>query len=268
MEEQLIRTLANHAAVVLARQDLVKTAAQAEALREADALKDRILSLASHELRTPLASIKAAASGLLQEGAEFDEEERRDALRSISSEIDRLANLVGNMLDLSRLEAGSWKPHKDWCDIREVISTALDRLDEDDATRIAVICDSDITLVRMDYTQIALVLTNLLNNAIKYGQQDGPVEVNCRVQTARSGDRRMLVAVRDHGEGIPPGEFKRIFDRFYRSPRHVASTVHGTGLGLSLCQAIVAAHEGRIWASGARDGSGAVLSFTLPMGTE
>ena len=138
LQERLILTLANHAAVVIARQALAVKAAQTEALREADALKDSLLSLASHELRSPLASIKATLTGLLQPDAVYDEETRRQALASISSQADRLSALVSNMLDLSRIEAGAWKPQKDWCDIEEIVGTALDRLSDEEAARVQV----------------------------------------------------------------------------------------------------------------------------------
>jgi two-component system sensor histidine kinase KdpD len=258
LDERIIRTLANHAAVALARRQLSEQAAQADALREADALKDRILSLASHEMRTPLAAIKAAATGLLQADAEYADADRRDALGSIAKEVDRLANLVANMLDLSRLEAGSWKPQRDWCDVAEVVGTALDRLDESASARVEVRAADGLPLVRADYTQLALALTNLLTNAVKYGPEDGVIVVD----VAKHGDR-IEIAVRDFGEGIQRGDEARVFERFYRSPRHRASTIHGTGLGLSLVQAIVTAHGGDIIARNAEPG--AVFTVSLPV---
>ena len=136
MDERLILTLANHAAVVIARDALADQAAQAQALREADALKDSLLSLVSHELRTPLAAIKASASGLLQPDGVWEDAARQEALAAINQEADRLTGLVSNLLDLSRLEAGAWRPHKDWCDLAEVAGTALDRLSDAEAARV------------------------------------------------------------------------------------------------------------------------------------
>ena len=260
-DQRLIMALANHAAVVIARQALAEEAAQAVALREADALKDALLSLVSHELRTPLAAIKAAASGLMQRGAVWPEAARDAAIRTVDAEADRLTALVSNLLDLSRLEAGAWRPDKDWCDLGEIVATALDRLPEADAARVRVDSPADLPLVRADYVQIALVLTNLLQNAIKYGALGGAICLNLT-----RDEPGVHVAVRDFGDGVTPGDEETIFRRFYRSARHVDSTVHGTGLGLALCREVIQAHGGRIWVSNApaEEPPGAVFSFFLP----
>ncbi len=264
-DQRLILGLANHAAVVIARQALADEAAQAAALREADTLKDALLSLVSHELRTPLAAIKAAASGLRSRGAVWPEAERAEAVQTIDGEADRLTTLVSNLLDLSRLEAGAWNPTKDWCDLLEIVGTALDRLPEPDADRVQITGGDDLPLVRADYVQIALVLTNLLGNAVKYTPPGSPIHVSlCPTKDGLPGVR---VDVRDFGEGITVGDEEVIFTRFHRSARHANGTVHGTGLGLALCRAIIEAHGGRIWARNAPPGepSGAIFSFRLPI---
>ena len=260
-EQRLILALANHAAVVIARQALADEAAQAAALREADTLKEALLSMVSHELRTPLAAIKAAASGLRVQGAVWPESARAEAVETIDTEADRLTTLVSNLLDLSRLEAGAWVPSKDWCDLLEIVGTALDRLPDSEAGRVQVISPEDLPLVCADYVQIALVVTNLLQNAVKYTPPDSPIHIT--LTTTLAGVR---VEVRDFGEGLTPGEEEALFTRFYRSPRHAGGTVHGTGLGLALCQAVVRAHGGHIWARSAAppDAPGAVFSFSLP----
>ncbi len=269
-EERLILTLANHAAVVIARDLLAEQAAQATALREADTLKDALLSLVSHELRTPLATIKASVSGLLQPGSDWDEAARRDALLGIDRETDRLSGVVGSLLDLSRLEAGAWRPCKDWCDLAEVVGTALDRLPPCDAARVDVDAAPGLPLVQADYTQIALVLTNLLENAAKYTPPSSPIGLSIQPAQAYSegGGGGVVLCVRDFGSGLVPGEEERLFERFYRGQRHQGSTVHGTGLGLALCQAIARAHGGRVWAANApfSEPQGAVFSVFLPQG--
>ena len=98
-----------------------------------------------------------------------------------------MTRLVGNLLDLSRLEAGAWNPHKDWCDIREVIGTTLDRFPESDASRIEVSVADEIPLIQADYIQIALLLTNLLENALKYGPAEKPIKLT--VSRSRSTRR-------------------------------------------------------------------------------
>ena len=266
LEERLILTLANHAAVVIARDLLAAEAAQATALREADALKESLLSLVSHELRTPLASIKASASGLLQPGSDWGEDARREALQAIDTEANRLGGLVSNLLDLSRLEGGAWRPRKDWCDLLEVAGTALDRLPSAEAAQVQVTAEPDLPLLQADYTQIALVLTNLLENAVKYTPAGSPIAL--AIGTADTAPPGITVRVRDFGAGLVPGEEARLFERFYRSPHHQNSTVRGTGLGLALCLAVVQAHGGRLWAANApaEQPLGAVFSFFLPLG--
>ena len=262
MDERLILTLANHAAVVIARDELADQAAQAQALREADVLKDSLLSLVSHELRTPLAAIKATASGLLQPGAVWEEDARREALAAINTEADRLGRLVSNLLDLSRVEAGAWRPSKDWCDLADVAGSVLDRLPHAAAARVSLALDPGLPLIQADYIQIALVLTNLLENAIKYTPPGRPIRVEAEGVSAG-----VLLRVRDFGDGLPPGEEERLFERFTRGRAHENSTTHGTGLGLALCRAIVQAHGGRIWASNALQGEvgGATFSVSLPL---
>ncbi len=264
-QQRLIRALANHAATVIAREALAQEAAQAAALREADALKDSLLSLVSHELRTPLAAIKASATGLLQPDAHWDDGERAEALRAINHEADRLAALVGNLLDLSRLEAGAWTPAKDWCDLADVVGSVLDRLPPADAARVQVELPPDLPLIRADYTQIALTLQNLLENAVKYSPPDGPILLSA-VPTEQDMPG-VLLSVRDHGAGLTPGEEEALFERFYRGASHRDSVIHGTGLGLALCRAIVQAHGGRLWAANTPNGEppGAVFSLFLPI---
>ena len=268
IHERLILTLANHAAVVIAREDLARQAAQAEALREADALKDSLLSLVSHELRTPLATIKASVTGLLEPRAVWDEATRAECLHAVNRETDRLSAVVNNLLDLSRLDAGAWRPHKDWCDMAEIVGTVLDRLPDAQAARVKVALADDLPLVRADYTQVALVLTNLLENAAKYTPTGSPIHLSAILDhTGQDGSPHVTLTVRDFGSGITPGEEERLFERFYRGQAHSDGPAHGTGLGLALCRAVVQAHGGRIWAGNVRAGEprGAVFSLSLPL---
>ncbi len=264
-DERLIRTLANHAAVVIARDALAAAAAQADALREADLLKDSLLSLVSHELRTPLAAIKASATGLLQDGADWDRQASWETLGAINTEADRLSALVTNLLDLSRLEAGAWLPRRDWCDLVEIIGTALDRLPDPEAARVTVWAAPNLPLACADYTQIALVLTNLLENAVKYTPPSSPISLR-----AIAHGPEIVVTVRDFGPGLDPAETSHLFERFYRGRTHQNSTVHGTGLGLALCRAVAEAHGGTIWAANAPPDTpaGAVFTLTLPLAPE
>jgi len=270
LEERLILTLANHAAVVIARDLLAEQAAQTVALQEADTLKEALLSLVSHELRTPLAAIKASASGLLQPGSHWEESAQREALVTIDAEADRLSALVSNLLDLSRLEAGAWKPRKDWCDLAEVAGTALDRLPPEESARVEAQVSPDLPLIQADYTQIAQVLGNLLENAVKYTPPGSPIRltlVPAQNDTPKAALSGVTLRVRDYGSGLTAGEEEKLFERFYRGRRHQGGGIHGTGLGLALCRAIVQAHGGRLWAANAPTGepTGAVFTVFLPI---
>lgn len=258
-QERLIGALANHAAIALARQALSDEAAQARALRESDSLKSALLSLVSHELRTPLAAIKASASGLLQPDTRWDAAALREALQAINDESDRLAELVSKLLDLSRLEAGAWRPDLDWCDLVDVLGIALARLPPHDGTRVRVAAPPDLPLVRADFVQMAQVMTNLLENALKYAPLESDVIVTLCAEGAT-----LRVDVADAGPGIPPGEAEAVFDRFHRLERHRRAGPSGTGLGLAICRGIVEAHGGHIWERNA-PGGGAVFTFTLPL---
>ena len=258
-QERVILALANHAAVALARQALSDIAAQAQALRETEEMKNTLLSLVSHELRTPLAAIKASAGGLLQGGAAWEPATLTEALQDINDESDRLGALVGKLLDLSRLEAGAWKPDLDWCDLVDVLGTALARLPAGDGARVQIVAPSDLPLVRADFVQIAQVMTNLLENAFKYAPPETPVTV--LIAADRDAVR---VDVADCGPGVPPGEAETIFERFHRLDKHRRMGVPGTGLGLAICRGIIEAHAGRVWERNA-PGGGAVFSFTLPL---
>lgn len=267
IQQRLILILAHQAAVVIARQTLADEAAQAVVLRETDALKDTLLSMVSHELRTPLAAIKAAASGLRQRDSVWGEQARDEALSSIDQEADRLSGLVSNLLDLSRLEAGAWCPNKDWCDLAEVVSTVLDRLPENEAARVQVLMNDDLPLLRADYTQIALVLTNLIENAVKYTPPGTAIRLSANLSVPNTESAQgVLISVRDYGPGLAAKEEKRLFERFYRGHVHRDSTIHGTGLGLALCRAIIEAHDGHIWAENvARGAAGAIFFVFLPI---
>jgi two-component system sensor histidine kinase KdpD len=264
----LFAAFCDQIALALDRIALQQQAIHAEALRESDRLKDVLLGSVTHDLRTPIASIKAAASSLLQRDMTWSNDERREFVESINVSADRLNRLVGNLLDLSRLEAGSAQPEKDWYPIGDVIATVLDRLDLTGQTRehqIVVEVPEDMPLVLMDFGQIERVLTNLVENALKYS----PTESEIRIAARTLPSAELEVRVQDHGIGIPPNELEAIFDKFYRVqhvriPWATTRPPIGTGLGLAICAAIIWAHGGRIWAE-STPGHGSTFVFTLPM---
>ncbi len=263
----LFSAFCDQMALAIERAALGREAAHAAALRESDRLKDALLSSVTHDLRTPLASIKAAASSLLRGDIAWSAPERRELLESIDASADRLNRLVGNLLDLSRLEAGVARPDLDWMLISDVIAAVLDRLDLSGQTRgydIRVEEPDNLPLVLMDHEQIEQTLTNLIENAIKYSPQ-GSV-IRARVSTSEA---ELIVSVSDQGIGIPERELETVFNKFYRVrqarlPWLPGRPPAGTGLGLAICASIVRAHGGRIWAESA-PGEGATLTFTLPL---
>lgn len=255
------------------RAALQQQAIHAEALHESSQLKDVFLGSVTHDLRTPLASIKAAVTSLLSPTAHWKEREHREFLESIEVSADRLNRLVGNLVDISRQEAGVATPEKDWYLIGDVIATVLDRLEmagELQGREIEVEVADDIPLVAMDHTQIEQVLTNLLENALKYSPAERPVHITAAV--IEGPPRELEARVIDQGIGVPSSEREAIFDKFYRV-QHVhlpwasERPPTGTGLGLAISENIICAHGGRIWAE-STPGEGSTFIFRLPIPAE
>ncbi len=251
-------TFLDQASSVIEHARLRNESLQIELLRRTDALRAALLSSVSHDLRTPLSSIKAAASSLLQEDIQWDEEARRSFALAIEHEADRLNRLVGNLLDMSRIEGGALKPEKEWYPVDELIHDVVGHMqpllrDRTVETKLP----EDLPPVELDYLQMDQVLTNLLENAIRYTPPESPIEVSAQVE---GGD--MMISVADRGPGVPVIDLERIFDKFYRVLGTQRTT--GSGLGLAVCKGLVEAHGGRIWAEN-REGGGAVFRFTLPI---
>lgn len=253
---------ADQAAAVIERERLRRENLQVEVLRRTDELRAALLSSASHDLRTPLASIKASASSLLEEDVQWDDEARRSFATSIVREADRLNRLVANLLDMSRIEGGALKPEKEWYPVDELIHDVLGRMQPLLQGRVVrTDLPDDLPPVKLDYLQIDQVLTNLIENAVRYTPQDSPLDIEARLE----GDE-MVISVADRGPGIPPADLERVFDKFYRvmETQTKATRTSGSGLGLAVSRGLVEAHGGRIRAEN-REGGGAVFRFTLPL---
>jgi two-component system sensor histidine kinase KdpD len=259
-------------ALALDRLAFQQEAIHVEILRESDRLKDLLLGSVTHDLRTPLAAIEAAAGSLLEPDITWSEAERQEFLESIMVSADRLNRLVSNLLDLSRLEAGVARPERKWYPIGDVVATVLDRLElarRLTSRRVELEIPEDLPLALLDHAQIEQVLTNLLENAIKYSPPKSTIRVQARVIDEVPGRPELEVRVADQGIGIPADELQLIFDRFYRV-QHVqlpwapARPPIGTGLGLAICAAIIEAHGGRIWAE-SQPHAGSTFVFTLPI---
>jgi two-component system sensor histidine kinase KdpD len=257
-DDRLLSAVANQLALTLERLRLQREATEAEILRKTDELRTALLHAVSHDLRTPLSSIIASAGSLLQTDVQWSEEERREFARAIEQDAERLNRLVGNLLDLSRIEAGSIRPEKAWHDLGSLIDEVAGRLSVANGEGVAVEVAAGLPPVCFDYVEIDQVLTNLIENAAKHTSRATEIMV-----TARAEDGEAVVEVIDRGAGIPPETIPRLFEPFYRG-RGADGTL-GSGLGLAIARGLVEAHGGRILAEN-RPGGGARFAFTLPLG--
>jgi PAS domain S-box-containing protein len=221
---------------------------------EVDEFKTTLLAAVGHEIRTPLAAIKGYASTLLQEDVDWPLADQRSFLQTISSESDRLARLVSNLLDLSRQEAGLLLIKRVPARLSALVEHTIARLNQ---PGVAVTLDipDDLPLVSIDSARVEVVLHNLLANALVYGE--GEVRISAEMREAA-----VIVAVADNGPGIAPDELPHIFERFYRARHGRQQHSGGTGVGLAICKAFIEAHGGVIWAENSLPGT--VFSFSLP----
>ena len=256
-EKRLLQTFASQGALALERAWLIQAESRARILEESDELKSAILSSVSHELRTPLSTIKAAASSLRGKEVSWDSPARMELIAQIDDEADHLNMLVGNLLDMSRIESGALKPKREWNILSEIVGGVIVRmkhLAEEHTLEIDV--PEGLPLIPVDYIQMEQVFTNLLSNSLKYA----PVNTLVRIRAQVVGEA-IHVQVSNQGPQVPQEHLERIFDKFYRIT--AADRVTGTGLGLSICKGIIEAHGGRIWAENVSDGF--VFNFTLPL---
>jgi len=238
--------------------NIIATVRDITRFREAEELKSTFISVISHELKTPVALIKGYVSTLRREDAVWDRKIVEDSLAVIEEEADRLTELIENLLDASRLQAGGLTI--------SLADVALDALVQRIAERfrtqtrrhtIVVDFPPDFPVILADETRISQVISNLLSNAIKYSPEGGEIRITGQVRP-----EQVIVCVSDQGPGIAPDEIPHVFDRFYRSSR-ASRTTKGAGLGLYLAKAVVEAHRGRIWVD-PKPGDGARVCFSLP----
>jgi two-component system sensor histidine kinase KdpD len=259
-QRRLLETFASQAALAIERAQLAERAQYTQLLQATDRLQTALLNSISHDLRTPLVSVIGALSSLAEGGPAIDSEIRQNLIENALEEADRMNRLVGNLLNMTRLEAGAMQVVKQSGDVQDVIGTALENLEERLGKRqIVVEVPESIPLIPMDFVLIEQVLVNLIDNSLKYSSPDTPIEIR-----AMQTNGEVCIKVSDRGAGIPAGDFERIFDKFYRVQR--PENISGTGLGLSISKGIIEAHGGRIWAEN-RPGGGTVVAFTLPAET-
>jgi len=226
--------------------------------RELDRMKSNLISTVSHELRTPLAAIKGYASTLLAVDVEWDSKSQKEFLLIISNETDRLAGLVDNLLDLSRIEAGSLKLSLVKCDIEAAILRASSQARLENGNKFEVQVENGLPDLYADVPRLETILRNLIENSVKYGGSTASILAKVGLQ-----GQAVIFRIFDDGPGIPLEKSERIFERFYRLDDSLARVTSGAGLGLAICQGLVRAHQGEIWVEPIA--SGACIAFSIPL---
>jgi two-component system sensor histidine kinase KdpD len=260
-DNRLVSAAATQIGLALDRDRLHQESMEAEILRRTDQLRAALLNAVSHDLRTPLAAIMASAGSLRQEDVAWTEEERQGFAQAIEEEAEHLNRLVGNLLDLSRIQGGSLRPDKSWHDVKVVIDDVVDRLQPVTARHdLRVHVPEDLPPVWMDAVEIGEALYNLMENAAKYSAPGTQIDLEVHLD-----DGQVFVSISDRGPGIPPAALPHLFDPFYRAVHNDGiPRPGGLGLGLAVVKGLVEAHGGRVWAEN-RAGGGARFVFTLPV---
>ncbi len=245
--KQTTEALAMQLALVLEKEHFIEAASRAEVLEASDRLRQSLLDSVSHELKIPLAVIRAALEGMAGSGGTYADE--------IATATARLQRIVDGLLQMTRLESCALKPQMDWCDVHDVIATARELVGaalEKRDVRIEI--DEDFPLVRLDHQLLAQALANVLHNAVIYTQEPLPVTLS-----VTWNDGQLAIRVRDFGKGVPEGEEKRVFEKFYRI---AGSPPGGTGLGLAIARGFVRSQGGDLSVRNHPDG-GAELIFLM-----
>ncbi|HEX2914491.1 MAG TPA: ATP-binding protein [Chloroflexia bacterium] len=270
LDLQTAAILASQAAIAIDNTRLYRRLARVEALHEADKLRSEFVATVSHELRTPLTSIKGYATTLLRPDVQWNNKTGTEYLSIISEECDKLMQLIDNILEVSRIEAGALRIFAEPIQLYEVLERAVT-----EARRRSpeVVIDlktpplAEIPFVLADPQRIIQVLRNLIQNGIKYSPMDPHITVLVRPPepTGPEGREMVEISVTDNGVGISPEDKPKIFERFYRVDTGPARRTEGTGLGLAICRGIVEAHGGSIWVESEGLGKGSTFYFTLPV---
>jgi two-component system sensor histidine kinase KdpD len=254
----LLETYAAQIALALERAQLAEHAERASIDAETEGVRNALLASISHDLRTPLAVIAGASSSLAERGEKLSPQERKALAGSIYDQSKEMSQLVANVLEMTRLEAGGIAPALEWHALGEIVGSALARLRERLAAHaVTVDIPRGLPLVRVDAGLMEQVFVNLLENAAKYTPPGTAVHVSA---VAYGGE--MIVSIEDEGPGLPPGDEEALFGKFQRGVPEGA--VGGVGLGLAICRAILKLHGGRVWAD-RRPKGGAAFRFALPL---
>jgi two-component system sensor histidine kinase KdpD len=257
---RLLNALSDQAAIAIERVNLVRDVDRARLQAETDRLRSALLTSISHDLRTPLASIMGSVTSLTSRHGALDEAGRADMLKIIQEEAERLNRFIGNLLDMTRLESGPLPFSDGLADISDLVGAVLRRAERILAHHtLQVDLQPGLPMLRIDMVLMEQVLFNLLDNAAKYS----PANSNIALRAWHGGEFACL-QIMDEGDGLPPDDLERIFEKFYRV-RSADRQRAGTGLGLAICRGFVEAMGGTITAGNRTDRTGAVFLISLPV---
>ncbi len=260
----LLEGFANLSALAIERVSLVEKAGQSEMMKRTEKLQTALLNSISHELRTPLSTITGVLTSLAEsekskkKNNKLDDKTKLELVESAIHQAKELNHIVENLLDMTRIEAGTVYINYQLGEIQDLIGSVLNQMEDrikDHPVQVKI--PSDFPLVPMDLVLISSVMNNILDNASKFSPPGKPIEIVAEVK-----GKQVIVRVKDRGIGIPRKDLERVFDKFYRVQKQ--ASVPGTGLGLSICKGIIEAHGGRIWAE-KNQGQGTTMIFTLPL---
>jgi two-component system, OmpR family, sensor histidine kinase KdpD len=258
LSRQTLEAIGSLVGIAVERAGAIEKLSRAEAARESEQLRSILLDSVTHEFRTPLTAIKASVTSLLGSPTHTPEQ-TQELLTIINEESDRLNRLIGEAAEMSQIDANKVEFHLESAALRPPVDEALEELKQLLAQHsVEVRMAADLPAARMDAARIKEVLVHLLENAAKYSPAAAPIRV-----TAEARDQTITVSVADRGPGIDDFEQPLVFEKFYRG-RNQRVQVHGTGMGLAICKAIVEAHGGHIGVT-SQLGHGSVFYFTLPV---
>ncbi len=260
LSRQTLEAIGSLVAIAIERASAFEKLSRAEAARESEQLRSVLLDSVTHEFRTPLTAIKASVTSLLGSGV-HSPEENHELLTVINEESDRLNRLIGEAAEMAQLDANKVEFAFHTASLRPTVDDALDELKQLLAHHpVDVRIPADLPPARMDSAHIKEVLVHLLENAAKYSPADAPIRITAE---ARDKDHMLIISIADRGPGIDDFEQSLVFEKFYRG-RNQRVQVHGTGMGLAICKAIVEAHGGRLGLT-SQLGHGSVFYFSLPV---
>jgi two-component system, OmpR family, sensor histidine kinase KdpD len=256
-ESRLLGAYINQGALVLERARLADIETRAKILEESDQMKSALLNSVSHELRSPLAAIKASVSSLRSGTVDWNIPARQELLATVEEETDHLNALVGNLLDMSRIETGVLDPNIHWNSIEEIVMGVIIKMRKHfDNHHMELDFSEDLPLVPTDFAMMEQVFTNLISNCIKYAPTNSMITLSSYKE-----EEFLHTRVSNQGPPVPEEHLEKIFEKFHRVTE--ADRITGTGLGLSICKGIIEAHGGKIWAENQTDAF--VFHFLLPL---